>query len=158
MSTTATQQNGADLIENWDAGQPCWTVEMGGLGPGYEQVIQIAMVELVRDNLGKPLPEPESDEADSWGDETLHKHRGSRLCPCHPAKRFLITPPRGPFPGVMDLRKEYIVGDVLRKACDVEMVGHMPRFYLTASVGKVGQRIVLALLADAARSSEEREA
>ena len=27
----------AEQLRRWDAGDSIWTVEMGGLGPGYEQ-------------------------------------------------------------------------------------------------------------------------
>ena len=37
-----------ELIEAWDKGETIWTIEMGGLGPGYEQAIQIAAVEMAR--------------------------------------------------------------------------------------------------------------
>lgn len=63
-----------EFVETWDRGDLVTTVELGGLGPGYEQAIQMLAVELVRDNLGKPLPAPESAEADSWGDDTVRKH------------------------------------------------------------------------------------
>lgn len=42
---------GADIKEwlaRWDAGRNVWSVEMGGLGPGYEQAIQITVAEIVR--------------------------------------------------------------------------------------------------------------
>jgi hypothetical protein len=38
----------ADWLARWDAGKTVWTVEMGGLGPGYEQCIHIACAEIVR--------------------------------------------------------------------------------------------------------------
>lgn len=47
-----------EWLRRWDAGDPVWTIEMGGLGPGYEQVIHIACAEVIREMLGKPLPEP----------------------------------------------------------------------------------------------------
>lgn len=37
-----------ELLEAWDKGQPIWSIEMGGLGPGYEQAIQVCAVELAR--------------------------------------------------------------------------------------------------------------
>jgi hypothetical protein len=37
-----------EYLRRWDAGQTVWTVEMGGLGPGYEQALQIAMIEVLR--------------------------------------------------------------------------------------------------------------
>lgn len=36
------------LLERWDSGKSCWMVEMGGLGPGYEQAIQIMAFEFLR--------------------------------------------------------------------------------------------------------------
>jgi hypothetical protein len=64
--------NGRDLVakdareqlRRWDAGEPIWTVEMGGIGPGYEQAIQVLAIEIVRDNLDQPLP-ADGDEA-AW--------------------------------------------------------------------------------------------
>lgn len=42
---------GADATEwlaRWDAGKSVWSIEMGGLGPGYEQCIQIVAAEVLR--------------------------------------------------------------------------------------------------------------
>jgi len=53
--------------------------------------------------------------------------------------------PKGPFPLVLDPEREYIAGDVIRKA-----VEHDPakmHFYLTCSVGELAQRVVVALAA-----------
>jgi hypothetical protein len=38
----------AELLRRWDAGRCIHTVVMGGLGPGYEQAIQVAMIEILR--------------------------------------------------------------------------------------------------------------
>lgn len=38
----------ADWLKRWDEGQSVWSVEMGGLGPGYEQCIQIVTAEAMR--------------------------------------------------------------------------------------------------------------
>jgi len=38
----------ADLIARWDRGDIIHTIEMGGMGPGYEQCIQITMIEILR--------------------------------------------------------------------------------------------------------------
>jgi hypothetical protein len=43
-----------DLLAKWDAGEIVWTVEMGGLGPGYEQCIQITAFEALRFMLDSP--------------------------------------------------------------------------------------------------------
>lgn len=71
------EQNGKDFVEMWDSGNPFTTVEMGGLGPGYEQAIQIMTVEIVRDYLGKPLPTKDDEdqtEYENFGDATIRKH------------------------------------------------------------------------------------
>lgn len=38
----------ADWLKRWDAGEIVWTIEMGGMGPGYEQAIQVTVAEVVR--------------------------------------------------------------------------------------------------------------
>lgn len=35
-------------VKAWDAGEIVWSVEMGGMGPGYEQCIQICIFECLR--------------------------------------------------------------------------------------------------------------
>ncbi len=61
----------AEALRQWDAGESVWSIEMGGLGPGYEQAIQVLAFEIIRDELGKELPEP--GHADRWGDVTVHR-------------------------------------------------------------------------------------
>jgi hypothetical protein len=63
----------SDVIAAWDKGESIWAVEMGGLGPGYEQAIQVLIVELLRDQVGKTLPKPKTPEAETWGDETVSR-------------------------------------------------------------------------------------
>ncbi len=60
----------ADVVRMWDAGETVFTVEMGGLGPGYEQAIQVLVIELLRDNAALPSP----GEVGTWGDATARKH------------------------------------------------------------------------------------
>lgn len=53
MSNTQTIETnygktGADWVARWDAGDIIWTIDMGGMGPGYEQALQTAAVEMVR--------------------------------------------------------------------------------------------------------------
>ena len=68
---------GAARVATWDAGQSVWSLEMGGLGPGYEQCIQVCVIEILRDALGASLPTnatPEGKEAlRSWGDGTISR-------------------------------------------------------------------------------------
>jgi hypothetical protein len=42
-----------DWLRRWDEGKTCWSIEMGGLGPGYEQCIHITMAEILRFMLEK---------------------------------------------------------------------------------------------------------
>lgn len=62
----------ADALSVWDRGEPIWSVEMGGLGPGYEQCIQLLAVELLREYDGKRLPE-KSEDWRTWGDEVARR-------------------------------------------------------------------------------------
>lgn len=41
-------EDAAEWLRRWDAGQTVWTIEMGGLGPGYEQCIAILTAEVIR--------------------------------------------------------------------------------------------------------------
>lgn len=64
----------ADALKRWDNGEHVFTVEMGGLGPGYEQAIQILVFEIIRDELGKPLPTEEKSPAwSTWGDAAVSR-------------------------------------------------------------------------------------
>ena len=65
------QETAEDMIKLWDSGSTVHTIRMGGMGPGYEQVIQTAMIELLRDNYQKELPTEENWE--TWGDSTLRR-------------------------------------------------------------------------------------
>jgi len=37
-----------EALAKWDAGETLTSIEMGGIGPGYEQAIQIAIFEYIR--------------------------------------------------------------------------------------------------------------
>lgn len=37
-----------EALKNWDKGEMVFTVEMGGLGPGYEQAIHLTLFETLR--------------------------------------------------------------------------------------------------------------
>jgi hypothetical protein len=61
------------LLRRWDEGEIIHTVEMGGLGPGYEQCIHITVFEMLRDLLNdKPS---RADEDFIWEklDPTIEK-------------------------------------------------------------------------------------
>lgn len=64
----------ADALAAWDRGDTIWSVEMGGLGPGYEQCIQLLIVELLRAQGDTPLPDDGDKEAwGTWGDVVSHR-------------------------------------------------------------------------------------
>jgi hypothetical protein len=64
---------GADATEwlkRWDEGRIVWTIEMGGLGPGYEQCIHVTCAELLRHMLKANY------DGISWADtETWNRDR-----------------------------------------------------------------------------------
>lgn len=59
-----------EQLRRWDEGRSIWSIEMGGLGPGYEQAIQVLAIEIVRDNIDKPLPDDDDRE---WGNATASR-------------------------------------------------------------------------------------
>lgn len=62
-----------EVVRAWDEDRSLWSVELGGLGPGYEQAIQTLMVELLRS--AGPLPK-DGDETGwlSWGNDVVSRH------------------------------------------------------------------------------------
>ncbi len=46
--TTTYGADAKEWLRRWDAGEPCWSISMGGLGPSYEQAIQIMAAEFLR--------------------------------------------------------------------------------------------------------------
>lgn len=63
-------QDAREQLRRWDGGGSIWSIEMGGLGPGYEQAIQVLAIEIVRDNIGNPLPEK---SLQGWADATVRR-------------------------------------------------------------------------------------
>lgn len=61
-------ESACEQLRRWDAGESIWSIEMGGMGPGYEQAIQTLAIEIVRDYLDGPLPE---GKFGNWGDPTV---------------------------------------------------------------------------------------
>lgn len=60
---------GADATEwlkRWDEGRGVWSIEMGGLGPGYEQCIQITAAEVLRRMLSQKYDHSRWSDADQW--------------------------------------------------------------------------------------------
>lgn len=56
----------ADWLERWDAGKGVWSIEMGGLGPGYEQCIHITMAEILRHLIAKGYDWRKWENKDEW--------------------------------------------------------------------------------------------
>lgn len=69
-STRSPHPEAKALLERWDGGDTISTVEMGGLGPGYEQAIQLLAVEIVRDNITAAVPK---EAPTDWGETTLRR-------------------------------------------------------------------------------------
>lgn len=56
----------ADWLRRWDAGRSVWSIEMGGLGPGYEQAIQITAAEVLRHLLEQQYDSKAWESKDTW--------------------------------------------------------------------------------------------
>lgn len=70
-------QTARDALQRWDSGVTVFTIEMGGLGPGYEQAIQVLVFEMLRDYVDVKLPDEHSAEfkefSRTFGDKTVHR-------------------------------------------------------------------------------------
>lgn len=68
-----------ELLVAWDNGESVFTVEMGGLGPGYEQAIHIVAFETLRYMLGNSpdWQQVEADQAEDkqWPDRYWDRYR-----------------------------------------------------------------------------------
>lgn len=65
----AVESYGADArdwLSRWDAGRSVWSIEMGGLGPGYEQAIQITVAEILRHLLAKQYDSAKWEDRAAW--------------------------------------------------------------------------------------------
>jgi len=56
----------ADWLARWDAGKGVWSIEMGGLGPGYEQCIQIVAAEVLRYLIDNKVDPANQYGGDAW--------------------------------------------------------------------------------------------
>jgi hypothetical protein len=68
MDDSGPAVDAREQLRRWDAGKTIWSIEMGGMGPGYEQAIQTLAIEIVRDQIDHPLPAKPSP---NWGDATV---------------------------------------------------------------------------------------
>lgn len=55
-----------DWLSRWDAGKSVWSIEMGGLGPGYEQCIHIVAAEILRHLLDAKYDHRLWEDKDVW--------------------------------------------------------------------------------------------
>ena len=70
-------KNAADMLKKWDEGKSVWTVSVGGIGPGYEQAIQVTMFEVLRYLID--LNCTESEFNNSWNE--IYKAIDNRVTP-----------------------------------------------------------------------------
>lgn len=55
-----------DAVDAWRGGESVWSAELGGLGPGYEQAIQVFLFEIMsRWPKDSAVPEPEDGKLPS---------------------------------------------------------------------------------------------
>ncbi len=67
MNIEALPESVESALEKWHSGKPVFTIDMGGMGPGYEQAIQnlvFAILEKYKDADSLPGWEVYRDEAD----------------------------------------------------------------------------------------------
>jgi hypothetical protein len=56
-----------EVLAEWDSGGSVWSIELGGLGPGYEQCIQLMGFEMLRAIIASPPDwEKMSDDMTAW--------------------------------------------------------------------------------------------
>jgi hypothetical protein len=55
-----------EWLKRWDEGRSVWSIEMGGLGPGYEQCIQITCAEIVRFMISKNYDTSKWNDENEW--------------------------------------------------------------------------------------------
>lgn len=58
-----------EWLKRWDNNEDVWSIEMGGLGPGYEQAIQIAMAEILRHLIDNKYNTNRWEEKEVWEHE-----------------------------------------------------------------------------------------
>ena len=55
-----------DWLTRWDTGKTVWTIEMGGMGPGYEQAIHITCAEVLRHLLEAKYNVEDWEDSEKW--------------------------------------------------------------------------------------------
>lgn len=56
----------ADWLKRWDEGRSVWSISMGGLGPGYEQCIQITAAEILRHLMERQYDAAKWEDREAW--------------------------------------------------------------------------------------------
>lgn len=56
----------AEWLKRWDEGRIVHTIEMGGLGPGYEQCIHITCAEILRVMMEGKMDASKWDDKEQW--------------------------------------------------------------------------------------------
>lgn len=59
-----------EWLERWDNGDNVWSIEMGGLGPSYEQAIQIAVAEIVRELINGKYSADKWEDSMAWTEDS----------------------------------------------------------------------------------------
>lgn len=72
MITSSEKLTAKEMLAQWDGGETIWTVEMGGLGPGYEQAIHIFCFDIIRELVDSPMPE-DKEEIKKWLNDAADK-------------------------------------------------------------------------------------
>jgi hypothetical protein len=62
-----------DALAAWDAGEIVSTIEMGGMGPGYEQAIHVCVFEIIRDVDPALATDDTKDAFRAQADATVHR-------------------------------------------------------------------------------------
>lgn len=76
--TELYEATAAEWLQRWDRGESVWSVEMGGLGPGYEQCIQITAAEILRHMIAGGYDASRWDTSEAWRSD-LEKIEGGVL-------------------------------------------------------------------------------
>lgn len=62
-------KDAAEWLRRWDSGETCHSIEMGGIGPGYEQCIQIVAAEVLRHLIAEKFDPARWDDDKTRGEE-----------------------------------------------------------------------------------------
>ena len=66
-------KDAADWLARWDAGQPVWSISMGGMGPGYEQALQTCAAQVLRHLLDTKY------DHSKWEDKGIWEHDRKKI-------------------------------------------------------------------------------